>query len=90
MEALRLHLSHEPAWPAFVDAMVGQAHKCSAPSDGTVFLCMGETRAFVAELFQIIRGFERKKIFSDDEDRDDFLARLGRIVSETSTNMLSR
>jgi putative transposase len=33
----------------------------------------------------IIRGIERKIIFRDDLDRDDFIARLGKILSETST-----
>ena len=33
----------------------------------------------------IIRGIERKKIFKDDKDRDNFLARLGNITAETST-----
>jgi REP element-mobilizing transposase RayT len=33
----------------------------------------------------MVRGIERKKIFRDNKDRDDFLARLGKIVSETST-----
>ncbi len=30
-------------------------------------------------------GIERQKIFRDDSDRDDFLGRLGKILSETST-----
>ncbi len=34
----------------------------------------------------IIRGIERKKIFKDDKDRDDFLERLGNITAETSTS----
>jgi REP element-mobilizing transposase RayT len=33
----------------------------------------------------IIRGIERKRIFRDNKDRDDFLERLGNIISETST-----
>jgi putative transposase len=33
----------------------------------------------------IIRGIERKIIFRDDLDRDDFIARLGKILGETST-----
>ena len=33
----------------------------------------------------IIRGIERKKIFKDDKDRDNFLACLGDITAETST-----
>ena len=33
----------------------------------------------------MVRGIERKKIFRDNKDCDDFLARLGKIVSETST-----
>ena len=33
----------------------------------------------------IIRGIERKKIFGDDKDRDNFLERLGDITAETST-----
>jgi putative transposase len=31
------------------------------------------------------RGIERRRIFLDDEDRERFLARLGRIVAETGT-----
>ena len=34
----------------------------------------------------IIRGIERKKIFKDDKDRDNFLERLENITSETSTS----
>lgn len=34
----------------------------------------------------IIRGIERRKIFVDDTDRDDFLARCGVIFPETSTS----
>jgi REP element-mobilizing transposase RayT len=33
----------------------------------------------------IARGIERREIFCDDEDRDDFLRRLGEIVSESKT-----
>ena len=33
----------------------------------------------------IIRGIEKRSIFRDDQDRDNFLERLGRILSETST-----
>lgn len=33
----------------------------------------------------IIRGIERKKIFRKNTDRDDFLERLGTILSETAT-----
>ena len=33
----------------------------------------------------LIRGIERKKIFKDDADRENFLDRLGRILAETST-----
>jgi putative transposase len=33
----------------------------------------------------MIRGIERKIIFRDDLDRVDFMARLGRILTETST-----
>jgi len=33
----------------------------------------------------MVRGIERKRIFRDNKDRDDFLARLGKILSETST-----
>jgi putative transposase len=31
----------------------------------------------------IVRGIHRRKIFLDDRDRDDFLNRLGRILSDT-------
>ncbi len=31
----------------------------------------------------IIRGIERKRIFRDDQDRDNFLNRLGKILAET-------
>ena len=33
----------------------------------------------------IVRGIERKRIFRDDRDRDDFLNRLGNIFLETAT-----
>jgi len=31
----------------------------------------------------MIRGIERRKIFMDDNDRDDFLTRLGKLIPET-------
>jgi putative transposase len=33
----------------------------------------------------ICRGIERRKIFNDDQDRDDFIKRLGELVAETRT-----
>jgi len=33
----------------------------------------------------IVRGIKRQRIFSDDQDRDNFLQRLGDIVTETQT-----
>ena len=33
----------------------------------------------------ICRGIERRRIFDDDADRDNFLERLGAILEETST-----
>jgi len=33
----------------------------------------------------IIRGIERKAVFKDRADRDNFIARLGRIITETET-----
>jgi REP element-mobilizing transposase RayT len=33
----------------------------------------------------IVRGIERRRIFSDDQDRDNFIDRLGDIVTETKT-----
>jgi putative transposase len=33
----------------------------------------------------IVRGIERRKIFYDDRDRFDFLARLGPILEQTQT-----
>jgi REP element-mobilizing transposase RayT len=33
----------------------------------------------------IVRGIERRRIFSDNEDLDNFIERLGDIVSETQT-----
>lgn len=33
----------------------------------------------------IIRGIERRRIFRDDRDRENFLARLGRLLSESGT-----
>jgi REP element-mobilizing transposase RayT len=33
----------------------------------------------------IARGIERRSIFTDDDDRDDFLKRLGFVLSETKT-----
>ena len=37
----------------------------------------------------IARGIERRKIFRDDEDRHDFIERLGRIVDQTGTACLA-
>ncbi len=34
----------------------------------------------------IVRGIERRKIFEDDEDRYNFLERLGLILDETQTH----
>ena len=34
----------------------------------------------------ICRGIERRKIFFDDADRDDFLERLEKILIESSTS----
>ena len=33
----------------------------------------------------IVRGIERRKIFRDDSDRDNFLKRLGNVLTETET-----
>ena len=33
----------------------------------------------------IVRGIERRRIFSDDQDRDNFVESLGNIVTETET-----
>jgi REP element-mobilizing transposase RayT len=33
----------------------------------------------------IVRGIERRCIFSDDQDRDNFIEQLGDIVTETKT-----
>ena len=33
----------------------------------------------------IVRGIDRRRIFSDDQDRDNFVERLGNIVTETQT-----
>jgi len=33
----------------------------------------------------IVRGIERRKIFYDDKDRDDFLERLGDVLTDTQT-----
>ena len=33
----------------------------------------------------IVRGIERRRIFSDDQDQDNFVERLGDIVTETET-----
>ena len=35
----------------------------------------------------IIRGIERKKIFNDNTDRDDFVSRMGLVGSETHTSI---
>ena len=34
----------------------------------------------------IVRGIERRKIFYDDNDRDNFIDRLGMILTETQTS----
>ena len=33
----------------------------------------------------IVRGIERRRIFADDQDRDNFVERLGDIVTATET-----
>jgi putative transposase len=33
----------------------------------------------------IIRGIERRNIFRDDQDREDFLGRLAKLVHDTRT-----
>ncbi len=33
----------------------------------------------------IVRGIERRRIFSDDQDRDNFIERFGNILIETQT-----
>ena len=33
----------------------------------------------------MVRGIEWRRIFSDDQDRDNFVKRLGDIVTETQT-----
>ena len=33
----------------------------------------------------IVRGIERRRIYSDDQDRDNFVERLGDILTETQT-----
>ncbi len=33
----------------------------------------------------IVRGIERRRIFSEDQDRDNFVERLGDIVTESET-----
>jgi len=37
----------------------------------------------------ICRGIERRRIFQDDKDRDDFVGRLGNILRETTTPCLA-
>ncbi len=37
----------------------------------------------------IVRGVERQRIFGDDEDREAFLARLGRLLEGSSTACLA-
>jgi hypothetical protein len=36
-------------------------------------------------LIIFVRGIERRRIFADDQDRDNFIERLGDIVTETQT-----
>jgi hypothetical protein len=38
----------------------------------------------------IVRGIERRKIFKDDSDRDNFLNRLGGILRERQTREITR
>jgi len=38
----------------------------------------------------IVRGIERRKVFLDDEDRSNFLDRLGGIIAETGTGQRGR
>ena len=36
----------------------------------------------------IIRGIERRKIFSDDRDKDNFIERLATLLPETKTTFI--
>jgi REP element-mobilizing transposase RayT len=38
----------------------------------------------------IVRGIERRKIFKDDSDRDNFLNRLGGILRDRQTREITR
>jgi REP element-mobilizing transposase RayT len=38
----------------------------------------------------IILGIERRRLFTDDQDRDNFVERLGDIVTETQTSCFAR
>jgi len=37
----------------------------------------------------IVRGIERRRIFSDDQDRENFIERLGGILTETQAICLA-
>jgi len=38
----------------------------------------------------VIRGIERKAIFEDDQDREDFLERLSRLLQEMDADTVRR
>jgi len=37
----------------------------------------------------MIRGIERSPIFKDDQDREDFISRMGKLTQETGTRILA-
>ena len=58
------------------------------PRKARIDLCgvaSAKTHAFRALHHIIVRGINRRKIFFDDSDRDDFLDRLGGILSDSKT-----
>ena len=44
-----------------------------------------EAKRMWLETHHIVRVIERRYIFADDRDRNDFIGRLGAIVTETQT-----
>ena len=52
-------------------------------------LCHARMDAPVPLHHVIVRGIERREIFYDDLDRDNFLERLGVVLTETGTPCVS-
>lgn len=63
------------------------------PRKASIYLCgVASTKTYAPGALHhiIVRGIYRRKIFFDDADRDDFLDRLGGILSESDEGPANR